>query len=101
MTAKIERLFSTGAGIGTDELSALPTDRLDVSAPRCVWDLNGLRADSSDDQAATKQWRRGLFAFYGATTLLLCGIALIGSRPAINVGAAAPGNWTIASTDPE
>jgi len=99
MTAEIEGPFAPGGGIGADEPSVSLADHLDVSAPRCVWDLSRLRTDSSDDQVAIKQWGHGLFAFYSVTTLLLCGLATIGNRSEMNVGAAAPSNSIIASID--
>ena len=62
MTAEIEGPFASGGGIGADEPSVSLADHLDVSAPRCVWDLSRLRTDSSDDQVAIRQWGHGLFA---------------------------------------
>ena len=98
MTAEIEGPFASGGGIGADEPSVSLADHLDVSAPRSVWDLSRLRTDSSDDQAI-RQWGHGLFAFYSVATLLLCGLATIGNRSEMNVGAAAPSNSIIASID--
>jgi hypothetical protein len=45
---------------------------------------------SREDEIFLRRWRKGFFVFYGATALLLGGLAVISSRSETLAGATAP-----------
>src|ERR1700688_3429574 len=74
-------------------------EHVDVSCPRCAWDKGKVQPGVPEDQLVFRQWRVGFFIFYGATVLLLGGLAVVADRPGTFTSAAAPTNPAIASAD--
>ena len=62
-------------------------------------DMSSFDSGASEHQIIFKQWRLGFLIFYGAIVSLLGGFALVADRPGTLLGAAAPTNPTMASTN--
>jgi hypothetical protein len=62
-------------------------------------DMSDFDSGTSEHQIIFKQWRLRFLIFYGAIVSLLGGFALVADRPGTLLGATAPTNPTMASTN--